>query len=304
MIDKDKPLYLWRLRRYLTVDDASLLMIGVDPATEFAASVRQGYNDNAFADYYAVRSAIMEAALENEIVYTGNTNEENAWYSVIISVESLIVWLKKKRFADKFFVNKSIVSAAYLDHNHPRYAPKLAAAIHAWLATDGDLGSKSPKQALAKWLREKAATFGLTDEEGKPKRNRHRGMRQGSELADTRRGTKDPGLPASPVPPEPSPRFLFSPAQGNSNPPSYAREIGEYFQRPQATRSDWLARPERRSMSTPQQNLERRALSIPEAARTCGLCRATLYRLIADGKLSTLKIGARRLVPGRRSTPF
>jgi excisionase family DNA binding protein len=49
-------------------------------------------------------------------------------------------------------------------------------------------------------------------------------------------------------------------------------------------------------MSTPQQNLERRALSIPEAARTCGVSRATLYRLIADGKLKTLKIGARRLV--------
>jgi excisionase family DNA binding protein len=49
-------------------------------------------------------------------------------------------------------------------------------------------------------------------------------------------------------------------------------------------------------MSTINENLERRALSIPEAARTCGLSRATLYRLIADGKLSTLKIGARRLV--------
>lgn len=50
-------------------------------------------------------------------------------------------------------------------------------------------------------------------------------------------------------------------------------------------------------MSTPHQNLERRALSIAEAAQTSGLSRATLYRLIADGKLSTLKIGARRLVP-------
>jgi excisionase family DNA binding protein len=50
-------------------------------------------------------------------------------------------------------------------------------------------------------------------------------------------------------------------------------------------------------MSTLQKNLERRALSIPEAAQTCGLSRATIYRLIAEGKLSTLKIGARRLVP-------
>ena len=44
------------------------------------------------------------------------------------------------------------------------------------------------------------------------------------------------------------------------------------------------------------QVLERRALSINEAARTCGISRATFYRLIASGKLSTLKIGSRRLV--------
>ena len=42
---------------------------------------------------------------------------------------------------------------------------------------------------------------------------------------------------------------------------------------------------------------QRRALSVREAARTCGFRRATIYRLIADGKLTTLKIGARRLVP-------
>jgi excisionase family DNA binding protein len=50
-------------------------------------------------------------------------------------------------------------------------------------------------------------------------------------------------------------------------------------------------------MVTKKEAVERRALSICEAAQTCGLSRATLYRLIADGKLSTLKIGARRLVP-------
>jgi excisionase family DNA binding protein len=42
---------------------------------------------------------------------------------------------------------------------------------------------------------------------------------------------------------------------------------------------------------------QRRTLSIQETAQVCGLSRATLYRLIADGKLLTLKIGARRLVP-------
>jgi excisionase family DNA binding protein len=43
--------------------------------------------------------------------------------------------------------------------------------------------------------------------------------------------------------------------------------------------------------------VERRALSIPEAAATCGISRATLYRLLSDGKLTTVKIGDRRLVP-------
>jgi excisionase family DNA binding protein len=43
--------------------------------------------------------------------------------------------------------------------------------------------------------------------------------------------------------------------------------------------------------------IERRALSIEETAKTCGLSRATMYRLIGEGKLATLKIGARRLVP-------
>ena len=49
-------------------------------------------------------------------------------------------------------------------------------------------------------------------------------------------------------------------------------------------------------MSTTQQNLERLALSIPEAAKVSGLSRATLYRLIQEKRLETVKIGSRRLV--------
>ena len=50
-------------------------------------------------------------------------------------------------------------------------------------------------------------------------------------------------------------------------------------------------------MSNTLQKQERRALSIKEAAQACGLSRATLYRLLNDGKLTTIKVGARRLVP-------
>jgi excisionase family DNA binding protein len=41
---------------------------------------------------------------------------------------------------------------------------------------------------------------------------------------------------------------------------------------------------------------KRRAYSIREAARMCGVSRATLYRLLKEGKIATIKIGSRRLI--------
>jgi excisionase family DNA binding protein len=49
-------------------------------------------------------------------------------------------------------------------------------------------------------------------------------------------------------------------------------------------------------MSNTLQKQERRALSIRETAQACGLSRSTIYRLIEQKKLATLKLGSRRLV--------
>jgi excisionase family DNA binding protein len=46
-----------------------------------------------------------------------------------------------------------------------------------------------------------------------------------------------------------------------------------------------------------RQDLERRCLSIAEAAESSSLSPATIYRLVGNGTLATIKIGARRLVP-------
>jgi excisionase family DNA binding protein len=43
--------------------------------------------------------------------------------------------------------------------------------------------------------------------------------------------------------------------------------------------------------------IERRALRINDAAAAYGLGRSTLYKLMSQGKLATVKIGGRRLVP-------
>lgn len=60
------------------------------------------------------------------------------------------------------------IGLAYLDPNHPRYAPKLAAAVRAWLAVDDPPAGKTAKQSLVNWLRENAPELGLTGPEGKP----------------------------------------------------------------------------------------------------------------------------------------
>jgi excisionase family DNA binding protein len=84
------------------------------------------------------------------------------------------------------------------------------------------------------------------------------------------------------------------------SPPISARSIGAR-QRPPDIRSDApeLAAPSRGNsqMSNDKQSPERRALSVKEAGEAVGLSRATVYRLIGQKRLSTVKIGSRRLVP-------
>ncbi len=89
-------------------------------------------------------------------------------YRSTVEVESLKCWLKNRGFTSGFFFPAGNSDAPdYLDPKNPRFAPKLAAAVHAWQAVT-DPGKKSPKQALEKWLREHAARFGLVDDDGNP----------------------------------------------------------------------------------------------------------------------------------------
>lgn len=88
-------------------------------------------------------------------------------YKSTVNAESLKQWLRSKGFAKGFFFPEPLETMDFLDSNNPRYAPKLAATVRAWQAVT-TAGNRSPKQALDKWLREHAAEFGLTNDEGKP----------------------------------------------------------------------------------------------------------------------------------------
>ena len=87
-----------------------------------------------------------------------------------VEVESLRSWLVGRGFHTGFFFPTATGAPDYLDPDHPRYAPKLAAAVKAWLASCDESATrgKSVKQSLVKWLRENAAEFGLSDDDGKP----------------------------------------------------------------------------------------------------------------------------------------
>jgi hypothetical protein len=89
------------------------------------------------------------------------------WSLSTVSKADLVAWLSAAGFRSGFFFPDASNDAPdYLDPSHPRYAPKLAAAVKAWQEVSDPAG-KHPKQALVKWLREHAAEFGMTDDEGK-----------------------------------------------------------------------------------------------------------------------------------------
>lgn len=116
---------------------------------------------------------------------------EPDWHLTTISVDTLKKWLASRGICTGFFFPTGSDAPDYLDPNASRYAPKLAAAIRAWQAVT-DPNGKHPKQALAKWLREHAAEFSLTDEEGKPNET---GIEEAAKVANWQPGGGAPKTP-------------------------------------------------------------------------------------------------------------
>ncbi len=108
-----------------------------------------------------------------------------------VEVESLKEWLASRGFRRGFFFPEQVETPDYLDPDNPRYASKLAAAVRAWQAVTDPAG-RHPKQALAKWLREHAPEFGLTDDEGKPN---EQGIEDAAKVANWQPGGGAPKTP-------------------------------------------------------------------------------------------------------------
>lgn len=170
----------WRLPFELTVQQAALLVVGVDPSGNEHACEDWKVQERP-RGYEAVKQGISAALRARKItgknvplpdldfnqnpvgVLEGTTDVKQSF----VDRDSLVAWLASRGIRTGFFFPPAPDEPDYLDPNNPRYAPKLAAAVRAWQAVTETVG-KTPKQALEKWIREHAAEFGLSDEDGMP----------------------------------------------------------------------------------------------------------------------------------------
>lgn len=195
----------WRLCDELSIVQAALLLVGSDPSGDdgYAENWEMhkrppGYEAAKTAIAYALSRGLIKGQLIPKYDYDINGNQGPEIEGSInpsqsmVEVESLRVWLKTRGIIKGFFFPTASDAPDYLDPNNPRYAPKLAAAVQAWQSVT-DTEGKHQKKALAKWLREHAAAFGMTDEEGKPNET---GIEETAKVANWQPGGGAPKTPS------------------------------------------------------------------------------------------------------------
>lgn len=175
----------WRLCDQLSIKEAALLVIGIDPSSEVGAFCENSPIEKRPKGYEATKNGIA-SALRREIV-SGQVVPEEDYNSEVdafiaiensidpsrstVDVDSLRNWLESRGMRTGFFSSSTTGSPDYLDPRNPRYAPKLAAAVKVWQAMeDGNLlRGKSPVKAMEAWLESRYKELGLAHERGNEK---------------------------------------------------------------------------------------------------------------------------------------
>ena len=72
-------------------------------------------------------------------------------------------WLRSRGIQDGYFFKTASNTPDYLDPRNPRYSPRMAAAVRAWLAMEDEnlRRGKSAKSGMDQWLISNYKTFGL-----------------------------------------------------------------------------------------------------------------------------------------------
>lgn len=176
-----KPSEVWLLSSELTVVQATLLVLNIEPQglMDIVEGLPGGKKPR---DYVAVKSAILTACVNETIDATlvrnnerkidnGNLKDISVFDASLSTVDvlSLQVWLARSGFSNSGLFSSDEASDSFENKEHPRYSAKLAGAVAAWRNfQDVESGPGTVKQRLEKWLRMHANEFGFVDEDGNP----------------------------------------------------------------------------------------------------------------------------------------
>lgn len=171
----------WRLCDELSVKNAALLVVGVDPASEAGSYCEEwkpherpfGYEAAKHAICNALRKGTLKGINCEQPEYDFNGNEVGSIPGTtdidrsIVERESLVGWLRDRGICTGFFFpqQQEVSGPEYLNSQHPRYSQKLAAAVRAWESAT-DTPGKTPKQVITAWLKAHAGEYNLCDENG------------------------------------------------------------------------------------------------------------------------------------------
>ncbi|MBN4055564.1 hypothetical protein JYU12_02345 [bacterium AH-315-K03] len=190
----------WRLSEHLSVVDAALLIIEVDPSEirDNVLTYSEENRPNGFTSVFeslksAIQNGSLQATIRRDTDYehgafftecdvtefisidqkrnTVIVKESPNWRETTIPVDILKAWLNSREFNSGFFFQQNDEpKPSYLDPNTPCYSLKLHAAILAWEAVSTcpnySKNKKTPKQNIIHWLKENAKKLGLTNENG------------------------------------------------------------------------------------------------------------------------------------------
>jgi hypothetical protein len=176
----------WLLNDDLNIIEAALLVIGEDPSS--LAPYVEGTNaQNQPQGYVAARNGIAGGLRKGLIIGSWVHLDEFDWNGNVVGeikgsmnfeksrvdVDSLKLWLLNRGIADNFFFPAVALTTGpdYLNQDHPRFSPALAASVKAWLAMEDEnlLRGKNPKQALQSWIESRYKELGLSHERDTPK---------------------------------------------------------------------------------------------------------------------------------------
>ncbi|WP_374479509.1 hypothetical protein [Zoogloea sp.] len=172
-----EPLDYWRLLDEMSVKQAALLAVGVDPASEDGTCCEGWKPHERPSGYEAVKAGICVALMRGRIKGTfvpiydydingnivGEVPDSVDVDSAKVDVDSLRSWFSVRGFRPAFFFPETTDTPDYLDPSHSRYSSKLAAAVKLWQAMDDDnlLRGKAPTVAMREWLESRYRDLGL-----------------------------------------------------------------------------------------------------------------------------------------------